>query len=217
MASTKTRITITRALAELKLINKRIADKKVPDVSDIFINNKSKVNGITSEEFIKDTRATINSYIDLLKRRSEIKEAIAKANIENKIKIRDSYKNNTKEIEVTIFSAITIKNTYKDLLVYYNKMALWHTDKQKKHSKTLDELDDKALKITEQLYGNKSSQISKDAIEKIRNDYIKAYDIKLIEVIPSDELYNIINQLEEIITDIDLRLSEVNAKTYIVI
>lgn len=74
-------ITIHRALAELKLLEKRI-DKEIREASFCTAarNTETKLNGTTIEEYKINSQAELNSITDMIERRNAIKNAIARSN-----------------------------------------------------------------------------------------------------------------------------------------
>lgn len=81
-------MTLHRALAEIKLIEKRINKLIHNSVFVSVVENGKAPQGFTSaEDFVKQASANHDSVTDLIKRRDTIKAALIKANAEHKVEI----------------------------------------------------------------------------------------------------------------------------------
>ena len=98
------KMTIHRALSELKIINSRI-ENQLNEFIPVGIRQLNKpVDGkFQSNEFESDAQSKYQSITDLIERKQKIKRAIVKANGETKVTVAG--------IEMTIADAITQKST----------------------------------------------------------------------------------------------------------
>ena len=82
-------MSITRALAEKKLLEKRIGKAILQSqfVSSAKNSSKDVTKGLTKEEFIKDAKASLQSIKDLIERNSKISTAIAISNATSDIEV----------------------------------------------------------------------------------------------------------------------------------
>lgn len=132
-------ISVTRGLAELKLLKKRIDDKTK---STYFISEKKKSskkisNIFTVDEFNTKVKADYQSIMDLIERVKIIKSAIVKFNAETTIEIAGK--------EMTVADAIERKNNIvyeKNLLnnmtVQYNQIIADVTRRNELMEQNLD-------------------------------------------------------------------------------
>ena len=96
---------IHRALAELKLLDKRIT-KTIDNLKVITYKKGNKLEyNITEEEFKAVVEADMQSVKDLITRRKEIKEKIVKSNAETLVTIAGK--------EMTVAAAIERKESIK--------------------------------------------------------------------------------------------------------
>ena len=115
----KVKMSITRALAQVKLIESKLG--RAFAGFDVEINGKLKYfPNFTTEQFEKEALVEVNSFEDLFKNRLKIKSAIARANIDTKISLFGT--------EYSIIELIDLKNSsqykknvYTNLINNYNK------------------------------------------------------------------------------------------------
>ncbi|MCP4369761.1 MAG: hypothetical protein GY797_16855, partial [Deltaproteobacteria bacterium] len=83
-------MTISRALAELKLLDKRIRGTIEKGTFAGLAQGKKSITGYeTNDEFIKTAKSSIQSAQDLIKRRQAIKSAIVNSNAKTEVTIAD--------------------------------------------------------------------------------------------------------------------------------
>lgn len=199
-------ISVTQALAELKLLEKRINKSlsciKWSDVS-------SKNNSIDELQLKKVAESEYQSYTDLLKRRDTIKRAVVLSNATTTITVGNWVGSVTEAIEQK--SNIEFK---KKLLVSMKNSLLQSQDNYKRKEAELESRLDKLL----------HSELGKDI--KTNPDTIQALTKSFKEtnkITHHDPLQlNIkVKQLEEEIddfeTNVNWKLSESNGKTTITI
>lgn len=86
MSNSKESISITRALAEINLLHKRI-ENKVDNASFVTCVSKKHKHLVNSDNFANNAKADFQSIEDLFKRRNAIKSAIIESNANTKVKI----------------------------------------------------------------------------------------------------------------------------------
>ena len=168
-------MTITRGLAEIKLINDRIYSKIN---SSLFVvpNKKSnkKINGTyTIDEFTQQAKAQYKSINDLVERRKKIKSAIVDSNAKTIVNIAGK--------EMTVAEAIERKESIqyeKDLLNYmitqYNQAVSKMNIENEKVQQKLDDLLNTSL-------GKEGKQkASEDEISIISKPYLEHNEVVLV-------------------------------------
>lgn len=208
---TKERMTIHKALAELKIIDKRIG--KAIDEGNFCTTNKhsnNKIIGVSIEEYKKLMVGSYDKASDLIKRRNAIKRAVVLSNATTKVKINEE--------EFTVAEAIEMKNHGIE-----NEVFLLEEMKNQ-YSKTKavllkengQELEQRAENYVIGLYGSKEGKTNTDDFERAKRDYITANTFDLIDPI---DIVKKINELEEYISsfkaEVDAALSCSNAITEI--
>ena len=122
MATTE-KMSIHKALAELKLLDNRIMSA-IKNGTYCVANKHSndKIKGVSIEEYKKIMQGDYDKATDLIKRRNAIKRAIVLSNAVTKVKIND--------IEYTVAEAIEMKNhgVEFDVMMYdaLQKQYLYH-------------------------------------------------------------------------------------------
>lgn len=107
-----TTITITQALRELNLLDKRITSGKEKPFFIFFTpNSKDRGNAFDGDKFSAEAKANYQSVRDLIKRRADIKREIVKSNASTMVNIGG--------VEMTVAEAIELKSSigYKKSLL----------------------------------------------------------------------------------------------------
>jgi serine protease inhibitor len=202
-------MTITRALAEIKLLEQRINK----GITYIFVDCGNKANpvtyfGKTSKENVeKDIRSNIDSVNDLIKRRLKIKSEIIKSNATTKILISGD--------KMTVAEAIDMKGA-----IFFKKDYLKELKQQLSQVKEF--IENQNTTISDNILSMLEKNLSKDRIadktdyEKISKPYKEDH---LVEIIDPKNIQALIENLEKEIenfeSEIDFVLSESNSITKI--
>jgi hypothetical protein len=199
-------ISITRALAELKLLDNRI-EKKINENDFVFFVSKKKTLNIDQTNRL--TNSNYQSIIDLITRRSKLKNAIILSNSKTMVKLGNK--------SLTVAEVIETKQIipfYKNLL-YKLKTNLANVNNQvEKHTLAMEVDLQKILEINFGKSNNlKTNSDDIDTISKTYRDNNKAEMLDCIDVSNKiKELEYIIEQYE---TESNFVLSESNAITHI--
>ena len=206
-------MSVTRALAELKLLNDRINSGVSAPFITQYKKSAKKVDNInTPEEFAENAKAKYQSVVDLIDRRKKIKSAIVASNAVTIVNI------GTKEM--TVAEAIERKESIK-----YDKMllesmntqyraALHFADKQNEQvQKNLD-----AIILT--MFGKEDKQrdTKKDEIAVVSNGYLDQNQFVVLDALKLNDKIEVLKaEIEEFEMNCDFSLSESNTLTKIVI
>lgn len=203
------KITIHRALSELKLIGARI-DKATEEFSPTGIFQKGKlVAGVyQKEDFEKSTTAKFQSVVDLLDRKRKIKSAIVKANAETKVRVAD--------VEMTIADAISAK---MDIIFSKNLIA----SMRKKNSsvraaleKNNTQIDANALELARVVLGKDGIKMGDDDVKKVIEPFLEINTFHLCDPISVDQkIEDMEKKISSFEAEVDATLSEINAVTVI--
>jgi len=210
---TKETMTVHKALAELKTIDKRI-EKAISDgfFCEIKKHSAEKVSGMTEDELNKRIQSNYDKVKDLIDRRSALKKAVVQSNSVTKVKIGDS--------EYTVAIAIEMKNHGVDLLeAFLRKMeSNYSVCKAKIESENGESLEKQADSFVTGLYGNKDGKVNATEIEKLKEDYIKSNQFELIDPINiSEKISETEAWIADFSSEVDAALSVSNALTEITI
>lgn len=204
--------TITRALAELKLLKNRYA-KETYNLQLVAVNHGGKLRSPYSqykeEDFSSQAKEEYQSICDLEKRIEDIKNKIDESNFTTKVKIGDR--------EMTIQEVLNYKNNILEL-----KRARLNILKDQRRKATMEydrAVAENKAKI-EKMTADKNTGSTTKSSSEIETDVVgivdKLYAISMVDPINIDDE---IAKLEEEITtfehNIDFVLSESNSITHI--
>jgi len=207
----KTKISITRALRELKLLNSQIESEigrlsLVSVYQDKYKGKELKTNTLMTD-FEKKAISGYDSVDGLIKRHSCIKSAIILSNAQTILTVADK--------TMTVAEAIDTKKTIEFKKKLLSKMNLELTNARATIAKHSPEIE-KQLENLLQANSGKDKKVDREDYEKIAEPFIKANEIKVFDPVKieekSDELRKTIEKFE---ADIDIVLSESNSKTEI--
>jgi len=207
-----TKISVTRALSELKTIEARIRDRIRESAFTAVAQGRRTVTNTGTEisQFESVAAATARSLEDLFARLSKLKSAVAASNAVTKVVIGGT--------ELTVDEAIHTKKIIQLKLIYANKIqgdlvALENSVKteNKKVEERLERLLAEMLKAA-------GKDITRDRSSAI--DYEKSYLVengfKLIDPLNARKIIENLKKEAELFTsEVDFVLSESNARTEI--
>ena len=197
-------MSITRALAQVKLIESKLG--RAFAGFDVEVNGKLKYfPNFTTEQFEKEALVEVNSFEDLFKNRLKIKSAIARANIDTKISLFGT--------EYSIIELIDLKNSsqykknvYTNLINNYNKCKSDVVNQDVK-------IENEVSKQVEVANSNKT-QVSKDLTTTLTETYKTLWGGKIIGL-DINKISKEKEDLDKLVAEIDMILSEINSKTEI--
>jgi hypothetical protein len=201
-------ISITRALAELKLLDSRIG-KKIEERDFVFLASKKNRHQIVPEVISKDIRSTYQSITDLIQRRNKIKSAIILSNAVTKVKLKNEEMNVAEVIERK--SILPYYRTLLTKLKRNKEMVLNHLERNNQS------LEHDLQTILEINFGKQSNnKTNPDDIENISKAYRDANRSEIIDPLQIDQKIKEIEEMIEVYeTESNFVLSESNATTKI--
>jgi len=206
-----TTLTITRALAELKLLDKRIKSA-IEQIDPLLITNQKILNESVKakqEQFLAEAVASFQSAEALITRRDAIKAAIVQSNATTMVSIAGE--------EYTVAAAIEQKQA-----IGYRKQLLRHLQNQV--SKTNYDLEVSSKEYQRRLDNYLTAQANATGKNKSDAAFVAEQTKAFSEVnepvlIDPLKVNQLIKQLEEEIfsfeSEVDYCLSESNARTTI--
>lgn len=211
--STIEKMSVHKALAELKIIGERI-DKAIDDAQFCVANKHSneKINGIPVEDAKKLMVGSYDKASDLIKRRNAIKRAVVFSNAKTIVTIADR--------EYTVAEAIEMKNhgiEFEEMLL--REMRSQYADANRTISaENGEKLSERANKFVIDMYGSKEGKTNTADFEKAKKDFITANSYDLVDPL---DIKKKIDELEEYVsnfkTEVDAALSVSNAITEITV
>lgn len=200
-------ITIHRALAELKLLDKKIM-KQVLDSTPFCVAKKKdekQIEGLTLTEYNSKVKGNFDSIIALIARREQIKSKIMYSNAITKVNVAGE--------EMTVAEAIERKNTIEYKKKLLNRLR---SDLQM----ALDEIEDGNIILLDKLESFLEATLgdnpSSKEIETVSEMFKEKNELKLYNPINIEKkIEKLEEEIEDFLMEVDFVLSESNSKTTI--
>lgn len=205
------RMTLAKALVELKLLDQRIQKTR-----DAFVPVAVKKGGkfvssklsMTQEAFERETLADWQKLHGFLDRKKSIKGAILIANATTRLTIAGT--------EYTLAEAIDMKHA-----VQVEREIL--EDAKDKLSAARNEADrlnkvaaEKLLKLLESMYAKRENQLSESDHEAVAKPFNEAHEASLVDPIGIEKaVKDAEERIDVFMADVDVALSVCNATTHI--
>lgn len=201
MAAAKQQMSITQALAELKLLRKRL-DSCISNAK--FVTLKTKTKPVDVDEFSKTARANFQSFKDLLNRYNRIKAEIVASNATARVSIAGR--------EYTIAEAVERKRsleTEKELLSVMKNQWEVTTDSAEEHQRAQQDRLDKLL--LQEL--GKDSKTSVDVVQSLTESFMRNNKAEVIDPLGLEaRIGEMTREVEDFETNVDWVLSESNGR-----
>jgi len=200
------KLTITEAIAKIKVLEKRIKKEK----TRLEVGKIVKAIDVDSQEnrnYLKELEAQFQSINDLTNNYMKIKAKIAESNASTKIKIGD--------LEMTIVEALERKNKLDDEISFWERLLSDYNELANRVEYNNEQVMETINKMLETKFSGESKTSAKDAIELKE----QLYNADKYTLLTSDKVVkgikNKVEELTEFAEQIDTKLSIVNATTYI--
>lgn len=202
-------ITVTKALTEIKKLDKQIA-KLTQRSQFIMTSTRGRIAGFASvEDASKAVKANMDKIRDLMKRRADIKAKVTASNAATKLTVAGS--------EMTVAEAIERKDSIEmdeNLLLVMKSQFNQATTKQVRHEQKVQEEIDRKV---EQVFGNaKKIDTNDSTYATIKEQVEKANKFELVD---PNSLAQAIESLEDSIDDfranVDVELTVSNSTTMV--
>lgn len=201
------------ALVELKTLDKRITS--VIKEGEWVVANKhtnTKIGGIDLKEYVDNIKARHQKVTDLIARAEAIKRAVVNSNAVTKVNIGGK--------EYTVAEAIEMKNNgIERLRTLATRMTQdYESAKMTANRANGTDLERRADDYIRTMIGNTDVKGMTDEVKRMREDFIKAQTMELVDPI------NVLKQIEQLNeqisafeTNVDAALSVSNALTTITV
>ena len=209
------KMTVHKALAELKVIDSRICNA-IDDGTFVVANKHSneKINGVTINEFKDRMKSSYQKVTDLINRRNAIKRAVVLSNAVTKVKVGNE--------EYTVAEAIEMKNHGMEFKkAFLNMISRQNTIAQNDINRNSGEAIEKRaeqyiLSVIQAQPKESKMSVDSDAMKSLRKTYIENNTFDLIDPLNVSKLIEeMTNEIDEFNTEIDAVLSVSNALTVI--
>lgn len=203
------KMTIHRALSELKLIDAKI-EKNITEITPAGVFQKNKpVNGyVPKDDFDKQAQGKFDAVNDFISRKGKIKSAIVQSNGITKVKV--SGREMTVADAINEKAAIAIKKRFIENL----------TSKLKSTAATMNKSNElvnaNVQRILEATFGKDSTKVNETDLDSVRKPYMEANEFHLADPLKVQEkIDSLEKEVSEFETEVDAVLSESNATTFI--
>lgn len=203
-------MTVTRALAELKLLDSRIHKAFQESMFIAITTGKKPVIGYEkNEDFSEKVKSKYQSIRDLIERRKKIKSAIVKSNAENKVIIG--------EVEYSVAEAIERKNAIQYEQALLSKLRQDYSNAVRKFEQEEERVKERLDKHLESIFG-RDVKIEKGAQKEESDIFLERNEPKLIDPLNlKDEIERLENEINDFLLNVDFVLSEANSLNKITI
>ncbi len=200
-------MSVTQALPELKLLDKRI--EKVTET----IQNWCKVahNGapVDKDKHKKETEANLQSFTDLLKRRDAIKRAVILSNAKTPVKIGS--------FEGTVAEAIEYKYSIRVKRELLSNMKECLQSKRAEYEQQKANVDSRLERLLQSELG-KDVKTNPETITALTNSFRENNKVELVDPLDlAAKISTLEEELDSFETNVDWVLSESNATTFITV
>ena len=212
---TNEKMTVHKALAELKTMDDRIS-KAIRSTTYVLAvkHSAEKINGVKVNDFKDQMRSGYQKVTDLIKRRDAMKRAVVLSNATTKVKIGDT--------EYTVAEAIEMKNHGMDFRSELLRvMSNEYTNAQNELARNGGEAIEKKAEqyvlavIAAQPKDSKMS-VDSDAMKALRQTYIENNTYDLVDPMGIAKVMESLDaEINEFNAEVDAALSVSNALTII--
>ena len=209
----KEKLTVHKALSELKILNNRI-QREIDDIQFVLVNKRSnqKINGAPVKEYMEQTKEKYQSVTTLINRRNAIKRAVTRSNAVTTVDINGT--------EYTVAEAIDMKavgvNHLRQLLQrmeYQFKQAQNQAERENG-----DRLDNRVDEYMRSLYQNTDLKNMTDELKKVRENFITAQTVEILDPVKvTDEITKLRDKIDAFMSEVDSALSVSNALTTVIV
>ena len=207
------KMTVHKALAELKIIDDRI-NNAIVSGTYVIANKHSntKIHGMTIDDFKTSMKADFQKVSDLIARRNAIKRAVVMSNAVTKVKIGDAEYSVAEAIEAKNHG-VEFKNTFKNYITRQYTNAKNEFDKNS--GEPLERrAENYVLSVIQAQPKDSKMAVDSDAMKNLRAQYIKDNTYDIIDPIGvKDVIEKLDNEISGFITEVDAALSVSNALT----
>ena len=206
-----TTITVTDALAELTLLEKRITSATAALGNNALITvvevEKVPPGFRNRQEYETKARAALQRVDDLIARRRTIKRAIVRSNASTMVTVANE--------EMTVAEAIEMKHFIEYYQVVLGTMQTAHKQTLKQYQVSQAKIKERLDKLALEVLG-KNESVGSDKYQSLADDFLAREGVELLDPTNlAEELERRQNFIEEFTSTVDRVLSISNARTMI--
>lgn len=198
-------MSITRALAEKKLLDKRI-EKTISQAKFVTFaksNSKDVEKNITKEDYCKDAKATLQSIKDLIDRKSKIDSAISVSNATTNVEICG--------VTTTVAEAISRKNNIDFERALLNALKSQLTESKYRTDVRNQEVESKLQTLLVSMVGKENTKNMSEEAMKISAQYLSDNEFAIVDGVDAEKLIESMEkEIDEFLFNVDFCLSTSN-------
>lgn len=208
---TTEKMNVHKALSELKVLDKRIANAIANDFVVANKHSNDKIKGITIADFNIDMKSHYQQVTNLIERRNALKRAIVSSNAVTKVTVGG--------VKYTVAEAIEMKNHGMEFYkMFRNELVRQYTKAETSiNMNSGKNLEERAEKYIVSIFSSKNdAKIDTKLIDELRAKYIENNTYDLLDPNNVKSGIEALNEMiENFESDIDSALSVSNAVTII--
>lgn len=208
-----TKISVTRALAELKVLPDRIktASQALASTAvDVKVGRTSNVTrtGIPFATFEENQTKAFQSLNDMIKRRERLKALIIKSNAVTTVNFLGE--------TITVAEAIERKSSLELKNQVLSHLRAYRSHAENTKNSLNARLDESIEKQLNTLFGNDKGKVDQASVEAVQNTLRDRQEASIVGLANLDkQIETLYNQVQAEQVELDFLLSEINAKTEI--
>ena len=204
------KMSITRALAEVKLLDKRI--EKTIGQSKFVTYAKSNCDNVSSnvtkEDYNKSAKASLQSIKDLIERKSRIQSAIAVSNATEQIEVAKA--------KYSVAEAIYRKNSIDNEKLLLKHLRHQLTDAKDNVEYRNEEVNNKLQNILITMVGKDNVKSTSVEANSMSKQYLADNEFSLVDGLGAEKVIeDMEKEIDEFLFEIDFSLSTHNSLTEI--
>lgn len=211
---TTEKMTVHKALAELKIIDDRIqkAMNNVPFV-EVYKNGTDKICGVGIKDCSDSIKSNYQKVDSLIKRRNAMKRAVVLSNATTKVKVGDTEYTVAEAIEMKNHGMNGTKRLLNELVSQYNYVTHILDENS---GKNLEEKAEQYVMSVLRAQGESTDKTDTKQIQALRDSYIENNTFEMLDPIGiASKIEELDKMVTEFDTEIDAALSVSNALTII--
>lgn len=203
------RMTIHRALSELKVIDAKIEKQTNELLPTAYAQKDKPIMGYLSvDEFTREAKSRHDSVLALIDRKLKIKSAIVHANGRTTVTIADKV--------MTIADAINFKAVIAKKIALVNRLKIMHNKAVGDMNKNNEMVEANVQRLLEATFGKENVKVGKEDVEAVRKPYMESNTFHLHDPLKVTEVITAMEkEISDFQSEVDATLSEINATTFI--
>jgi hypothetical protein len=198
-----TTVSVTQALAEIKLLRKRIEG----DTLASFITVRTKKKSVR-DTFAREASSSLQSHRDLLSRYNLFKSAVVLANATTQVQIGGK--------TYTVADAVERKRSISFEKALLKEMELQYNNVQKELKAHQEEQQERLDALLQKAVTGDRVASSPEAVDSLTKLFLKENAAELVDPLDlATKIKELRRTIEEFESEVDFRLSEANARTLI--